>query len=469
MKISTYLKHLLFSALFFLFMFQAQAQTTFSGGIYTATTWTAAGSPYIINGDVTVFPGASLTIEPGVDIRFEDDVLLTIRNADLIAEGTETDSIRFISNSSDPDNNSWKGISLEDSTFCSLSYCRISHAAKAIDGVILTSYDPGTYLIFSHIVFSHNFLACDLASNVVWLHADQCRFEYNYTFGISSLGPIMPELEKNNLIENCYFTNNGNAIGDGQNSTIINCIFCSNVWWACYGADTLLNCTFINNAEYALTGTVNYARNNVFTGNDLASSAHLGDVFTDNYFFDNDIAIEVSGTTGDVIDMTGNYACGNTTNLTTNSDQNFSVINLCFCESDSAVIAASVVDGYDDVSKGLISFSPYIMCDESLFDTLTVASCDGAPTGLFAVPGSAVNTLNLYPNPFENTVNMALPDGDNWTITVRNALGQIEILKEIMNNENAYIDASGLPAGAYIISASDGTKIYSGYALKVKN
>lgn len=469
MKISTYTKHLLFSALFFLFMFQAQAQTTFSGGIYTATTWTAAESPYIINGDVTVFPGASLTIEPGVDIRFEDDVLLTIRNADLIAEGTETDSIRFVSNSSDPENNSWKGISLEDSTYCSLAYCRLSHAAKAIDGSHLVSYDPGTYLIFSHTVFSHNFLACDLAINMVWLHADQCRFEYNYTFGISNLGPVMPELEKNNLIENCYFTNNGNAFGSGTNSTILNCVFCSNEWWGCYGADTLMNCTFINNIGPALLGPVNYATHNIFTGNEEACSAYFDGVFTDNFFYDNAVAIDISGTTGDVIDMAGNYACGNTTNLTTNSDQNFSVINLCFCESDSAVIAASVLDGYDDVSKGLLSFSPYMLCDESLFDTLTVASCDGAPTGLFAVPGSAVNTLNLYPNPFENTVNMSLPDGDNWTITVINALGQTQLVKDIMKNEASYINLNGLPAGAYIITASDGIKTYSGYAFKIKN
>src|SRR5688572_14824316 len=37
-----------------------QAQTTFSGGIYSNTTWTLAGSPYIITGTVVVFDNVTL-------------------------------------------------------------------------------------------------------------------------------------------------------------------------------------------------------------------------------------------------------------------------------------------------------------------------------------------------------------------------------------------------------------------------
>ncbi|MEY3591405.1 MAG: hypothetical protein RLZZ38_361, partial [Bacteroidota bacterium] len=37
-----------------------QAQTNVSGGIYQNATWSLAGSPYIVNGPVVVFPGVTL-------------------------------------------------------------------------------------------------------------------------------------------------------------------------------------------------------------------------------------------------------------------------------------------------------------------------------------------------------------------------------------------------------------------------
>jgi len=55
-------------ALFLLFEGSANAQTLVSGGIYQNTTWTLANSPYQVNGSVVVFPGATLTVEPGVQI-----------------------------------------------------------------------------------------------------------------------------------------------------------------------------------------------------------------------------------------------------------------------------------------------------------------------------------------------------------------------------------------------------------------
>ena len=44
--------------------------TDVSGAISVDTTWTLAGSPYVVVGDVTVEPDITLTIEPGVQVRF---------------------------------------------------------------------------------------------------------------------------------------------------------------------------------------------------------------------------------------------------------------------------------------------------------------------------------------------------------------------------------------------------------------
>lgn len=48
----------------------AGALTQVSGNISTNTTWTTAGSPYVVSGQVTVLAGVTLTIQPGVTVRF---------------------------------------------------------------------------------------------------------------------------------------------------------------------------------------------------------------------------------------------------------------------------------------------------------------------------------------------------------------------------------------------------------------
>ncbi|WP_375446648.1 hypothetical protein, partial [uncultured Fibrella sp.] len=45
-------------------------QTVVRNSITTNTTWTKAGSPYQINGGITVSSNVTLTIAPGVEVQF---------------------------------------------------------------------------------------------------------------------------------------------------------------------------------------------------------------------------------------------------------------------------------------------------------------------------------------------------------------------------------------------------------------
>ncbi len=67
--------------------------TTVPGGNISGT-WDASGSPYLIDGDITIPAGATLTIEPGVDVLFQSWYSLTV-NGTLIADGTESAPILF--------------------------------------------------------------------------------------------------------------------------------------------------------------------------------------------------------------------------------------------------------------------------------------------------------------------------------------------------------------------------------------
>ncbi|NBU46564.1 MAG: hypothetical protein EBS34_03810, partial [Flavobacteriales bacterium] len=79
----------------FLVNFISFGQTNVSGGIYQNTTWNLAGSPYIVTSSIVVFPGNTLTIEPGVEVFVTPDYSFNTGNlryieirGNLIALGT---------------------------------------------------------------------------------------------------------------------------------------------------------------------------------------------------------------------------------------------------------------------------------------------------------------------------------------------------------------------------------------------
>ncbi len=148
----------LFLLVIFLFSFPlvSFAATNVSGHITSDTTWTLAGSPYIVTGDVTVRSSTArhysesnkmqvtLTIEPGVQVRFEPGTGLYIAHpyshpdygyyGALKAQGTEGAPIIFTSNAASPAPGDWKGIYFRDQTDDSntlIEHCIVEYGGQS--------------------------------------------------------------------------------------------------------------------------------------------------------------------------------------------------------------------------------------------------------------------------------------------------------------------------------------------------
>src|SRR5688572_14157971 len=96
-----------------LLCFTGSAQTNVSGFISANTTWNLAGSPYIVTGNALVSSGYTLTIEPGVVVKFNTDKALQI-DGELIAIGTAANRITFTSNQAAPAAGDWAKIHFPD-------------------------------------------------------------------------------------------------------------------------------------------------------------------------------------------------------------------------------------------------------------------------------------------------------------------------------------------------------------------
>lgn len=119
----------------FSFVFSgASASLTYVGGHITEDiTWTLENSPYVISVDCFVDGGSTLTIEPGVIVKFDTGLSLTLSGS-LRAMGTESNPITFTSNRSQPAAGDWSTIRFiaKKPESLSMRYCVVEYAVNGI-------------------------------------------------------------------------------------------------------------------------------------------------------------------------------------------------------------------------------------------------------------------------------------------------------------------------------------------------
>ncbi|MGB9778559.1 MAG: right-handed parallel beta-helix repeat-containing protein [Candidatus Bathyarchaeales archaeon] len=123
------------------------------GPIMQDTLWTLIDSPIVIVKNVTVYPGATLTIEPGVEVRFGGNFSLVV-SGKLSAVGTYERPIIFTSNKEQKNAGDWGSIIFNGTEMSVLTNCLISYSK---DGIMIAN--GCVNMQDSSVLFSENGIA----------------------------------------------------------------------------------------------------------------------------------------------------------------------------------------------------------------------------------------------------------------------------------------------------------------------
>lgn len=451
----------LFSLLFTFCSLFTFAQTNVSGGIYQNTTWSLSGSPYVVNSSIVVFPGKTLTIEPGVEIQINNqnnsNIYIETRGT-INCVGTDAQPIKVHALYDTLNTVAWQGFVCTSSQGGVLNADRIE---------ISNAYFPLSYetipatLSYTNSKFIRCFQAvtvgtnlnlsgCEFIDNEVGVYGwanfniNNCLFKDNTTslyiyasaFAMSNCSFVDNQIGASFLsnavdsivISNCEFLNNGLAINYPNNGRVENCVFSDNA-------------AAIQQAYYC------EILNNEFYYNELAIEACVDAVIHNNQINNNMGGLLISNVSSiqDSPSIYDNEICGNINYIVNNNtNMNYSLFSNCFCDLDSAQIEAYLIDGYDDITKGLINYQIY---DSSCSVLLGNVVKFGAGVGL---------EENYSEFSFANPVGqemVLLGNKDVHTIVIQSLNGKQFGISASNNNT---FDLSALPAGYYLLYSVDG-------------
>lgn len=298
------------------------AQTNVSGGITSNTVWTVQNGPYIVTGDVLVASGATLTLEPGLTIRFNAGTEIAVDGV-LGASGSATDSIFLISNVLLPDTGSWNGIQVSGSVggFADFDYCRIQHAATAVS---VNGSVTGNHIVLRNTLLRRNAQA-------------------------------VANLSGNQVVRRCTFESNTVAV-QACSISLSRCAFRSNDWGVSASGGDIDSCTFSSQNKAAVVDGSGSIAHSLFVYNNLAVSNHSAsslDSIRACQFAENDTALVLAASLPTFLE---NELCANGVNIKVTSATNVSIGSNCWCDSDPGLIAASIIDGNSQSGLGILNY-----------------------------------------------------------------------------------------------------------------
>ncbi len=220
----------LLPALLLLALFTMLALVSVSAGatdvtsdVTATTTWDKASSPYVIKANVVVQNGVTLTINPGVDVKFAGFYSLeSAATGKIVAQGTEAMPINFTSSDLEPAVGDWDHLSTGAGgklVHCNIMHCTVAAYVDA-GGIVSDSFirasttgvvlrGAGATIKDTTIVGLQVGIGFDSVTNAV---AQRCVVQL-CDQGINLLGTT-----SNALVEGC-FVNSSSTHGIGISAT----------------------------------------------------------------------------------------------------------------------------------------------------------------------------------------------------------------------------------------------------------
>lgn len=335
------IKSFIFLSLLIFFYSNAFSQTEIAGGSILTSTWTAAGSPYNINGDITIPDANTLTLEPGVIINVTDTFFIRIEGT-LIATGTLNDTILFTS-----DTTHWKGLEIEsaatnDST--KIHYVQVENSYER--GIQITNTDK---VSFNHCQVNNNSAP---AGGGLFISNSDITIRNSTFFNDSSTS-----------------THGGGLYISSSNANIVNCLIRNN-YSTEYGGGimisnstaNLINNTIVkNNAKYGGGILLWYHTqaniyNSVLWGNMSTNGGHNLHIHTSHGFLSHTAiitggaSIHIPSSTGSTIQYSEGSFDASCIALSTMNDANFTDLaeNDYSFNSSSPLVNAGAIYGLEE-------------------------------------------------------------------------------------------------------------------------
>jgi parallel beta-helix repeat protein len=375
-------------------------RTFVPGGIIDQDThWNLENSAYFVQDDLVVQTGSTLTIDPGVDVKFYSDKYIRIEGF-IHARGNIDNQITFTSIDDFPDKGDWQGIILRGTTV-------------ALDPD--SNYISGSILEYCQIDYGNTGIQIDGGSTVL---IDNCNISHH-----SSRGIYMTESSNNNLIRNNIISNNQYGIlaqYTCQYTGIINNEITYNQYWGIEfnGGDSHQNDNFFYNNTIAFNGS-----GIAGSSTDTTYGFNHNIIKANNIHNNNGQGIKIAQYNNDVI---GNEIHHNIIGLFVQRGHNNSIVRNKIYDNSSWAIQLNensyqnvfenneIYNNYSGIFvSNIVSPSSYcIIRHNDIYDNQNVAiQIDSSPQGEIEY-NNIINNSGMYI--FINNTGFMITAEDNW-------------------------------------------------------
>jgi hypothetical protein len=148
---------------------------------------------------------------------------------------------------------------------------------------------------------------------------------------------------------------------------------------------TVNQCVFDGNGTGIDGSSTCVITNSTFTNNSIAVKIGDASTVSQNTITDNAIGVQVLGYDPNTTSIDSNLICNNSVhNLENLTDKNYQVNLNCFCSQDSTIIENGILDGYDDITRGLVNYAIYDDSCQTVVSYVTKIDL-GGPAGVTAL------------------------------------------------------------------------------------